>query len=409
MSKLGGRRMWPTAALARFVPHTRVCIRVCCSSLPFAAAAAAHSLAFTFPGFVMFRDAEGYKKATVDSFRIFGVNIEGVPVTTGPVHNCRTVYVENLQMRKGEEMGKAINEVIQPEYKVRQRSKKKKMTRYPTHCRYHFRDPDSGGKQATTKKTKTRNLFFKIHAEISPPHSFLFYMIFLGVWCSFLGGPRSYAAVTAQLLRLSYVTVTAQHGAVTAELRYSYGAVTMYLRRSCVTLTAQLQLSYGLVAVQLRHSYGTVTAHFRQLWCSFGTVTAQLRRTVPMQLQRSYGAVTTQLRWVLRVARYVCLVWVCWLCVCVSFVCVSASNGYMRVLDNVVVVLVMFGFCCSLSCYCLVLLMLLLMPFSFPASTYRHTLNSVATRLTQNILAQTLQNSIPGARYQTVVPRDVRT
>lgn len=67
----------------------------------------------------MFRDQEGYRKATVDAFRVFGVNIEGVPVTTSPAQKWRTVYVENREMRTGEDMVEAINKVIQPYYEVR--------------------------------------------------------------------------------------------------------------------------------------------------------------------------------------------------------------------------------------------------------------------------------------------------
>lgn len=102
-------------------------------------------------GFVIFRDAEGYKKATVDSFRIFGVNIEGVPVTTSAVHKCRTVYVENLGMQTGEKMVEAINKVIQPYYEVRQGSTKKKK-RNPTSIQYLV--PFSRHRQGGVYETK---------------------------------------------------------------------------------------------------------------------------------------------------------------------------------------------------------------------------------------------------------------
>ncbi|CAN0353593.1 unnamed protein product, partial [Ectocarpus fasciculatus] len=76
-------------------------------------------LAYSSPhGLVVFRDQEGFDKATAESFRIFGVHIEGAAVTTNPAYHCRTLFVENLEMRTGREMVEAINEVVQPRYKV---------------------------------------------------------------------------------------------------------------------------------------------------------------------------------------------------------------------------------------------------------------------------------------------------
>lgn len=68
---------------------------------------------------MVFKDEEGFRRATADSFRIFGVNIEGVAVTTKPAHQCRTLYVENLEMRTGLQMVDAINDVLRPQYTVR--------------------------------------------------------------------------------------------------------------------------------------------------------------------------------------------------------------------------------------------------------------------------------------------------
>ncbi|CAM9572835.1 unnamed protein product [Ectocarpus sp. 12 AP-2014] len=76
-------------------------------------------LAFsTAHGLVVFSDHAGFDRATAESFRIFGVNIEGAAVATSPAHQCRTLFVENLEMRTGLEMVEAINEVLQPRYKV---------------------------------------------------------------------------------------------------------------------------------------------------------------------------------------------------------------------------------------------------------------------------------------------------
>ncbi|CAN0046646.1 unnamed protein product, partial [Ectocarpus sp. 12 AP-2014] len=69
-------------------------------------------------GLVVFSDHAGFERATAESFRIFGVNIEGAAVATSPAHQCRTLFVENLEMRTGLEMVEAINEVLQPRYKV---------------------------------------------------------------------------------------------------------------------------------------------------------------------------------------------------------------------------------------------------------------------------------------------------
>ncbi|CAB1115615.1 unnamed protein product [Ectocarpus sp. CCAP 1310/34] len=76
-------------------------------------------LAFsTAHGLVVFSDHEGFDRATGESFRIFGVHIKGAAVATSPAHQCRTLFVENLEMRTGLEMVEAINEVLQPRYKV---------------------------------------------------------------------------------------------------------------------------------------------------------------------------------------------------------------------------------------------------------------------------------------------------
>ncbi|CAM9616467.1 unnamed protein product [Scytosiphon promiscuus] len=69
-------------------------------------------------GLVVFNDHEAYERATAKSFRIFGVNIEGVSVTTKPASQCHTLFVENIAMRTGLEMTDAINEVISPHYEV---------------------------------------------------------------------------------------------------------------------------------------------------------------------------------------------------------------------------------------------------------------------------------------------------
>lgn len=71
------------------------------------------------PGLVVFKDHEAYEKATAKSFRIFGVNIEGVAVTTKPANQCHTLFVENLEMRTGVEMTDALNEALSPRYEVR--------------------------------------------------------------------------------------------------------------------------------------------------------------------------------------------------------------------------------------------------------------------------------------------------
>ncbi|CAM9798583.1 unnamed protein product, partial [Ectocarpus sp. 8 AP-2014] len=76
-------------------------------------------LAFsTAHGLVVFSDHEGFDRATAESFRIFGVHIEGEAVATSPAYQCRTLFVENLEMRTGLEMVEAINGVLQPRYKV---------------------------------------------------------------------------------------------------------------------------------------------------------------------------------------------------------------------------------------------------------------------------------------------------
>ncbi|CBJ49230.1 expressed unknown protein [Ectocarpus siliculosus] len=76
-------------------------------------------LAFsTAHGLVVFSDHDGFDRATAESFRIFGVHIEGAAVATSPAYQCRTLFVENLEMRTGLEMVEAINEVLQPRYKV---------------------------------------------------------------------------------------------------------------------------------------------------------------------------------------------------------------------------------------------------------------------------------------------------
>eukprot|EP00752_Nemacystus_decipiens_P012638 g11193.t1 len=69
-------------------------------------------------GLVVFKDHEGFERATAESFRIFGVVIDGVAVTTKPAHHCRTLYVENFEMRTGEQMTDAINAVLEPQYSV---------------------------------------------------------------------------------------------------------------------------------------------------------------------------------------------------------------------------------------------------------------------------------------------------
>ncbi|CAN0263543.1 unnamed protein product, partial [Hapterophycus canaliculatus] len=69
-------------------------------------------------GLVVFRDHEAYERATAKSFRIFGVNIEGVAVTTKPASQCHTLFVENLEMRTGVEITDAINEALSPLYEV---------------------------------------------------------------------------------------------------------------------------------------------------------------------------------------------------------------------------------------------------------------------------------------------------
>lgn len=70
-------------------------------------------------GLVVFKDQEGFERATAESFRIFGVVIDGVAVTTKPARHCRTVYVENFEMRTGVQMADAINAVLEPQYTVR--------------------------------------------------------------------------------------------------------------------------------------------------------------------------------------------------------------------------------------------------------------------------------------------------
>lgn len=66
----------------------------------------------------MFADKAGYDKAMVEIFRVFGVNIKGVSVTTNPAEACRTVYVENTGMRTGLKLVEIINEILQPRYEV---------------------------------------------------------------------------------------------------------------------------------------------------------------------------------------------------------------------------------------------------------------------------------------------------
>lgn len=73
---------------------------------------------FPTPALVSFKKKEGYEKAMARHFRVFGVNVNGVSVTTSPADDCRTVYVENTAMLTGEEFVNAINVAIQPNYKV---------------------------------------------------------------------------------------------------------------------------------------------------------------------------------------------------------------------------------------------------------------------------------------------------
>lgn len=72
-----------------------------------------------YAGLVVFKDKEGFDRATAESFQIFGVVIDGVAVTTKPAHRCRTLYVENFEMRTGVQVADAINAVLEPRYTVR--------------------------------------------------------------------------------------------------------------------------------------------------------------------------------------------------------------------------------------------------------------------------------------------------
>lgn len=70
-------------------------------------------------GFAVFEDEKGYAKATSKAFRIFGAHICKAAVPTSPAIDCRTVFVENLYMKTGQELVDEINETIQPHYEVR--------------------------------------------------------------------------------------------------------------------------------------------------------------------------------------------------------------------------------------------------------------------------------------------------